>query len=274
MSKLDRSRIAIMNIHYQYHPLHVFMEAMERHDIANIDLWAGYPHFLVNEATFDDAARLRREIRRRGLRLICFTPKQGGYPINIAADDASLRQQSLDYLIKCVEMAAELEAPMLQLLPGWGFYNEAPDAARERSCEGLRRIADRAGALGVTSVLEHLQLIESNLALTCFDLRTMIRQVDSPHLKAVVDTCHMAVAGETLGDYFAELGDDLIHVHLNDSDQLPLGEGRLPIGDYVRQLEQQSYAGYVSLEICSRKHYIDPDASLRTSLHTLDRLLH
>lgn len=273
MTKLDRSRIAVMNIHYQYHPFAKFLDAMERHGISNVDLWAGYPHFLVPDATYREAAELRRELDRRSLNPICFTPKQGGYPLNIAAEDPIIRQRSLDYLLKCVEIAAELGTPMLQLLPGWGYYGKSPEEARGRACEGLRRVAERAGSLGITAILEHLQIIESNLALTRGDLAAMLREADTPHLKAVVDTCHMAVAGETLTEYFGELGDKLVHVHLNDSDQLPLGEGKLPIGGYIQELEQLGYDGYVSLEICSRLHYIDPDAALAVSLGTLDRLL-
>lgn len=273
MNKIDKSRIAIMNIHYQYHPLHHFLDAMERHEIRNIDLWAGYPHFLVSEATYQDAVKLRKELERRGLNPICFTPKQGGYPLNIAADDPIIRQKSLDYLLKSVDIAAELDVPMLQLLPGWGYYGEDPEEARKRACEGIRRVADRAGSYGITAILEHLQIIESNLALTRFDLRKMLREVDSPHLKAVVDTCHMAVSGETLDEYFTDLGSDLVHVHFNESDQLPLGEGNLPLSSYMSELRQRNYDGYLSLEICSRKHYIDPDASLSISLRTMDNLL-
>jgi len=273
MAKIDKSRIAIMNIHYQYHPLQRFFDAMLRHEIVNIDLWAGYPHFLVSEASFQDAANLRREIERLGLKTICFTPKQGGYPLNIAAGSASVRRATLDYLLKCVDIAGELGAPMLQLLPGWGYYDENPEEARKRACEGLHRVAERAGTYGITAILEHLQIVESNLALDRYQLQSMIRETDSPHIKAVVDTCHMAVSGETLEDYFSVLGDDLAHVHFNESDQLPLGEGTLPLGSYLRELERQNYSGYLSLEICSRKHYINPDAALAISLSALDNML-
>jgi protein FrlC len=119
----------------------------------------------------------------------------------------------------------------------------------------------------------HLQIIESNLIGNRMELKKMLDDVNSPHLKAVVDTCHMAVSGESIDDYFQLLGDRISHIHFNESEQLPLGEGTLPLQSYMDQLGSHDYSGYIALEICSRKHYIDPEAALKQSLDTMNRLL-
>ncbi|UUZ81192.1 sugar phosphate isomerase/epimerase [Paenibacillus sp. P26] len=273
MTTTSFSQFAVMNIHYQYHPLDYFLDSMVRLGIQNIDFWAGYPHFLMSSATLTDAAKVRREIERRGLSLICCTPKQVGYPLNIAAEEAGVRSASVAYLQRSLELAAELGANLFQVVPGWGYYHEPSDDAWKRSREALGLISEKAGALGITVILEHLQIIESNLINSRFELRRMLDEVNSPHLKAVLDTCHMAVAGESVDDYFAELGERIVHIHFNESEQLPLGEGGLPLKEYLRQLESQGYKGLLTLEICSRKHYIDPEASLKMSLDTVKKPL-
>lgn len=272
IKKVKPSQLAVMNIHYQYHPLDFFLDSMERLGVQNIDFWAGYPHFLMSTATASDARRVRKELQNRRLNLICCTPKQVGYPFNIAAEEADIRKASIDYLSRSLELAAEMGAPLFQVVPGWGNYHEPIDEAWERSKDSLHLLSEKAGSLGIFIVLEPLQIIESNLIRDRFALKKMLDQVDSPFLKGVVDTCHMAVGGEELVDYFHELGERVALIHFNESDQLPLGEGALPLDRYMQHLDTQDYKGYLTLEICSRKHFIYPEASLKQSLQTIQSL--
>ena len=58
-------------------------------------------------------------------------------------------------------------------------------------------------------VLEALQPVESMIVNSAADTKRMIEAVDHPALKACLDLGAMAVAGDTIDDYFDLLGDDV-----------------------------------------------------------------
>ena len=55
MRKLELEQIAVMSIHYQFYPLSHFFDTVRELGIKNVDLWAGYPHFLIGEDWFETA---------------------------------------------------------------------------------------------------------------------------------------------------------------------------------------------------------------------------
>lgn len=263
---------AVMNIHYMYYPLEYFLDAMAGFGIRHIDLWAGHPHLIIDQASPSGLRQLRRVLADKRMNVVCLTPEQIWYPVNIAAKEPEIRKRGIDYLLRAVDAAAELGAGLLQVVPGWGYFNEPPEEAWKRSCEALRSIADKAGEAGVTVVLEALQPIETNLVTGLGSLKRMLDDVGSAHLKAVIDTCHMEAAGEDLDGYFKALGDRIAHIHFNETGQLPWGSGSAPMQLYMDQLRQWGYDGFLTLEICSRPHFMNPDAAVRQSLRALGEL--
>ena len=165
------------------------------------------PHLYADDVSAADVARVRREIERRGLRLVCYTPEQCMYPVNWAAADASTRERSVRYFERSLEIAAELGAGMMLVSSGWGYRTEPPGDAWRRSRDPLQRVAETASDLGMNLVLEAFQPVESNLVVDLASLRRMLAEIDSPRVRACLDTVSMAVAGDTIDEYFVALGD-------------------------------------------------------------------
>jgi sugar phosphate isomerase/epimerase len=69
-----------------------------------------------------------------------------------------------------------------------------------------------------------------------------------------LDTSHLAVAGEDIVEAYRTLAPRVVHVHLSDNrgkgrdSHAPLGQGVLPIADFVRELDP-TYLRTVSLEL-------------------------
>lgn len=266
MQKIEKSQIAVMNICYQFYPFEYFLDSVARMGVFNIDLWAGYPHLLIGKGCEERLREIRKQCNDRALKIVCLTPKQIGYPLNIADSDPQIRVDGITYLKRCIDAAAILETDMLQLVPGWGFYNQPVGEAWKRAAESLQTLADYAGEAEKTLVLEPLQIIESNLVNDIPALERMLKEVGSAWLKAVVDTCHMEKNHETLDEYFTRLGSDIRHIHLNETNQLPWGEGKNSIDTYLSQLNRHDYTGKVTLEVCSRSHYVYADWAMQKNV--------
>jgi protein FrlC len=272
MGELSCAQVAGMNIHYKYYPLEYFLDSMVNMQIQNIELWGGSPHFYVEDFSFSAIKKIRKDITSRNLNLVCFTPEQCIYPVNIAAREVYIRERSIGYFEKCLEAAAELNAPMMLITSGWGYLSETTSEAWKRSVEALRHLVEYAGTLEILLVLEPLRNDESNLVNTLASLKQMMGEIHSPLMKGMIDTIPMALAGEIIDDYFKTLGSDLIHIHFIDGKprgHLAWGDGILPLFDYIRILNENHYNGYLTLEITDMGYFLEPDKAVQKSLTKL-----
>ncbi|WP_134500265.1 sugar phosphate isomerase/epimerase family protein [Microvirga pakistanensis] len=272
MSSLNASKICASNFSYFRFPLTRFLDDVVSLDVNVVELWGAAPHLYVDDATSADLRAIKNEIAQRGLKLACFTPEQCIYPINIAAIENVIRERSVDYFYKCLDVTAELDAPYLFLTSGWGYADEDPAESWKRSVDSIARIARHAEERGVVMVLEALQPCESNIVIDSDGVKRMIDTINSPSLKAALDTVGMAVAGETPKDYTAKFGRDLLHAHFIDGEPAghsAWGEGNLPLKQYLQELIEGDYQGYLSFEFLGPRYWLDPIAPVRKSVDAI-----
>ncbi len=265
MSKIQASQISAMNISFQFFSLDYFLNSVAKIGFKSIDIWTGYPHLLLDDDYEAQCLEIRQKCDDLGLVVSNITPKVIGWPLNIADKQDKIRNKAIQYLKRSIDAAEILGAPSLQLVPGTGLYDESVAEAWERSRDSLGQLAVYARQAQKQLALEAIQIVESNLVGDKDTLLKMVSEVNNPALGAVVDTTHMEKNGETLDDYFDLLGDKIKRVHLNESNQLPWGAGNSPIQVYLSQLNKHEYQGPITIEICSRPHYLKPFAAMKNT---------
>lgn len=272
---VSMDRIAGMNLHYIRYSLDYFLDDMVKNDIPNIELWGGFPHLYTEDATLSELKKLNKGIKARDLNLVCYTPEQLMYANNIASHEADVRKRSIDYYTENIEIAAELESPYMLMTAGTGAFEDGKEPAWNRSRESLRILSEKATTAGIVLLLEPLQPFESNLINNKKELQTMLKEVGSNSLEGMLDLVAMHVSGDEVTDYFNEL-ESVRHIHFIDgapAGHLALGEGTLPLTDYLKEIQGFGYEGYFSLELASSKYYIDPSQALKTSMDYLKTIL-
>lgn len=125
----------------------------------------------------------------------------------------------------------------------------------------------------MTLFLEEQPPAWSDVARTASELRLLLEAVGSPALLGMVDTAGAHVAGETVEDYVAALGDRLAHVHMVDSDaggsHLAWGDGVLSAEDCIATLRDAGYKGALSIELTNARYYLEPTTPMRISVERL-----
>lgn len=66
--------IAGMNITYRHYPFEHFLDSMTELGVDRIELWAGEPHFYVYRGGIGRLRRIRKELRSRSMKVVCYTP--------------------------------------------------------------------------------------------------------------------------------------------------------------------------------------------------------
>lgn len=261
-------KVAVMSEAYLFFTLEHCLDATAREGLRLIDVYGGAPHIWLDGWSPAASARIRRQLADRGLAVSSYTPEQVAYPENIAAGDDDLREASVRYFLRHLEIAHELEAPQMLVCSGWGLHDQPVDQAWDRSVSSMRRIDRRARELGIRLAYEPLQPKETNLVYDLPTARRMIAELESDNIGICVDTVAMAVAGETLDQWFDAFG-GLQHLHLNDGEthgllagHLTWGDGSLPLEEFVGVLQRYDYSGYITLEPLNLRYRRDPDAAL------------
>lgn len=277
MTKLiNREQIAGMNIHYLFYSLDYFLDTQKELGFKTIELWGGAPHFYLDSMGYEDVKAVKKKIADRGLEVRVFTPENCTYQYQYAAQTPILFEKSYKYFENGLHVAAELGCKMMQCNSGWGFWNENREEAWKRSREMISRLADRAGELGVTMVMESLRPQESNLVTSLKECKRMYDEINSPNLKILVDTTAMTVAGETLDDWFQVFGKDVWHMHFIDSNpygHLAWGKGNANLHSYLETLHKYGYSGFLGQELTEFDYFEDPKSIDRMNMAAFEEFM-
>ena len=88
----------------------------------------------------------------------------------------------------------------------------------------------------------------------------------------MVDIGQMVYMEQTLDRYLSH-GEQLAHVHLHDSHpgiHMALGDGDLPIAEYLEQIEAAGYSELYSFEFNDTRYRADPRRADRQSIEWLE----
>lgn len=279
MKKLTMERVAVLSVQYCHYSFEYFIDSMEKCGVKNIELWPGEPHYYRgNYSSAGEAAKKIREMKKlmddKGMKVVMYTPETLSYPYNPAGFGDAYRNRTIDWYKMAMEDAQEFGCRNLFCNSGWGLYDEPREDAWKRSAETFKTVSELAARQGMVISLEQLQPYESNLVLSAKDMQRMIGEVNADNFNCCVDIGAMAVAKDTLEDFYDRLPREKInHIHFCDLNHEILGDRGLPLESYLRTLEENDYAGYLSLEVfdsmyldCAHEAFMKSMAWLRKVL--------
>ena len=261
-----------MNNAYAAYSFDYFLDSMDALGLNQIDLWGGVQHFDPFDANPVNLAAFRSRMRNRGMRIIAYTPELLAYPFNFASPDRRVRENSVAYARRNIEICAELECAVMLLSPGWGLLDVPIDESRAWSDDCLAQLAEYAQGRGVQLALEHLTPQSSNLLTSRDALVATLNRIQHPSLGAVLDLGQMSLFGERVEDYTQALGERLVHVHIMDGNpacHLAFGDGILPLEEDFKALMDAGYDACLTLEINDGRYAADPHGALQKCVDML-----
>ena len=255
---------------WQRWPLERAFDAAGRIGYDYIELWGGRPHAFAPDLKRGGLRQVLALAERYGMPVRVYTPEHNAYPYNYMLGDRAQWEEAMAYLELCLEMGKALGAEYTLISVGHGGYGVPRQALWRRLLESLRRLADKAEALGHAIVLESLTPYESNLCTTAGELAQALEEVDSPCLLGMCDVVPPAAAGEPAENYLELLGEKLAHLHLVDSDghsdaHLLPGDGCLMLPELLRELAERGYRGRATIELVTA-YLAEPALSARRAL--------
>lgn len=216
---------------------------------------------------------VRRIMAERGLTIAAL-----GASTRFSAADPAERAANESELIRYLELANDLESPMVRTFGGNVEAGQTVAQTIDWVAESLGRVASVAERLGVTVLLE-----THDAFCRAAEVAPVLRQVNSPAVQAVWDIHHPYRMGESVAQTWALLQPYTRHVHIKDARLRPdgswqlvlLGEGEVPAREIVHLLVAEGYRGYLSAEWEKKWHpqIEEPEVALPQHAEVLRRWL-
>jgi D-psicose/D-tagatose/L-ribulose 3-epimerase len=170
---------------------------------------------------------------------------------DLAHDEAEARRRAVSYYCDCVDLALELGAPMVAVIPvSVGRLKPLTTFAREwdYAVDGVRAVADYAGERGVDVAIEAINRYESYLVTTGERAAELAEAVERENVGVVLDLFHMNLEEASPERAVAAAAPLLRALHLADSNRRGLGHGHLDFAACVRAALGAGFAGPFTLE--------------------------
>lgn len=253
---------ALMNYHYLRYPIRKFLDKAERSPFNNIDLYCSAPQLNLFDYPLSRLIELKKDIDVHHLNMTAMTPENCVYPVNFCTQDGITREASIRYYQRAIDTAQYLDCPCVQISTGFGYFDRPKEEAWKYCRESLAILAAYCEKKNVKLLLEELKTTTTNVLITSKDIAIMLDEIHSPAIAGMVDTDQMTYAGETIDNYFDNLGDRLQYIHFNDRGHTVPGDADFPMKEYYDAIKRRGYEGAVSFEICDRRYYCDPDRAI------------
>ena len=168
--------------------------------------------------------------------------------------DAAVRANTRAYLAGCFRIAADLSAGFVAgpMYSQCGKARQLPADDRKREWDlavaELRTVCNDAASHGLAIAIEPINRFETDLVNTTADSLRMVRDIDHPSAKVMIDSFHMTLKESDIAAAILAAGNDLIHVQVSENHRGVTGTGLTPWTSFRDALRQIRYSGSIVIE--------------------------
>jgi len=176
-----------------------------------------------------------------------------GPDMDICSDSAEDRKRGIDLMHYTIRQLAEMQEGAELAGAITGVMRDSLEGREKQRCwdhcvASMKEIIKVAEDHGIVFSLEVLNRFEHFLINTCADALRFIAEVGSPNLKMLLDTYHMNIEENNIGEAIIKAGDKLGCFHIGENNRNVPGKGHIPWDEVVAALKQIDYQGDTVME--------------------------
>lgn len=173
---------------------------------------------------------------------------------DLTHENPAYHQDCFDYIEACFDICQGVGAKFLAG-PMYSAVGKARQVSPEqkkrewgRAVSNLRKVCLMAEKRGLEIALEPLNRFESDLVNTTEDVMRLIKDIDHPAAKVLLDGFHMNIEEPDIEEAIVLAGDKLLHVQVSENYRGTPGTGQTRWDAWKRGLLAIGYKGVVSIE--------------------------
>lgn len=196
-------------------------------------------------------AEIKKAADDRGIELTYSLGLDPSYDISNA--DAAIRNRGIEYLKNIVECVGTMDGKIISGVSyaGWGmtdFIMDDKSSLWNNSVESMSQIVKTAEDYGVVYCVEAVNRFESVLINTAEEALAYVRQVGSDNIGVLLDTYHMNIEENNIGNAIRLAGEKLVNFHTGENNRRAPGRGHLDWDEIFQALRDIGYKGRIVSE--------------------------
>lgn len=225
-----------------------FVQKVKRLGFEQLEVHGG----TIAEMAADDRRRLRIEAEEHQIALsygIGLTPDR-----DVSSRDETVRRNGIAFMTRMIQAVGDMGGGMIggtvhsywPATPPSGLDEKA--RVRDQSLKSMRELVGIAADHNVVLNVEVINRFEQFLLNTAEEAVAYVREVDSPQCRILLDTFHLNIEEDSIGDAIRRVGDDLAELHLGETNRKPPGTGRMPWNEIKAALDDIGFEGPLVME--------------------------
>lgn len=200
-----------------------------------------------------DFAKCKQIIENAGIGSVSFCAAMGP-DRDLIDPDPKVRQNGIDYLKACMDGLAVMGGknfvgPFYSAVGRtWKQTAEEREEDMKILVEILRELSEYAAERGILLGVEPLNRFETSFITTAEQVIELVDRVDHPACKVMLDTFHMNIEEDSMGDAIRAVGPRLIQVHSNENNRGTPGKGHVPWQEVAQALKDINFDGVFVIE--------------------------
>lgn len=172
---------------------------------------------------------------------------------DVSSTDRTTRMHGIEYLKRIVEKVGFMDGKIISGISyaGWGSPNYIVNDKIElvaRSIDSMRQIVKSAEDYGVVYCVEAVNRFEGAVINTAQEALDYVSQIDSKNIGVLLDTYHMNIEENSIGDAIRLVGDRLMNFHTGENNRMAPGRGHINWDEIFQALKDIHYKGRIVSE--------------------------
>ncbi|KIL49425.1 sugar phosphate isomerase/epimerase family protein [Jeotgalibacillus soli] len=170
---------------------------------------------------------------------------------DLSSDDDSTRKNAVQYVKDCIDMAVELGAPTLIVVPT--FVEKVSPGTNEKdewnnAVESIKEAGLYAVEKGINLAIEALNRYETYL-VSNLDLAVKLAdEINISSVNIMADLFHMSIEERNMVGSLKKISKYLVHVHIADNTREAAGLGQIDFAPVMAYLKELNYKGSITME--------------------------
>jgi D-psicose/D-tagatose/L-ribulose 3-epimerase len=216
----------------------------------------GFDILEVNSGTVTNMSnrerdRLKRAAERQEIELTYCIGLPSQY--DIASPDAAVRKRGVDFLKKSAQMLRYMGHKQLGGIIYGSWPGKLPGGLDKRTCvdrsvRSMKEVMKMVEDCDVYFNVEVVNRFEQYLLNTAQEAVAYVERVGSRHCRVLLDSFHLNIEEDNIGEAIVATGAKLGHFHLGETNRRAPGRGRMPWDEIFGALKKINYAGVITME--------------------------
>lgn len=206
----------------------------------------------IVDMTPAERKRLAEAARDAGITLSYCIGLPGEY--DLSSESAAVRKNGIEFVGKILDGMNEMGGKTLGgiIYATWPMVGsptyEEKMQMRTRSIESLKEILKKAEQYDINYCLEIVNRFEQCILNTAAEGVDYCKELGSPNVKLLLDTFHMNIEEDSIGDAIRSAKGYVGHFHIGEPNRKTPGTGRMPWGEIFGALKEIEYDGMIVME--------------------------